>query len=145
MGQYTTLMRTIYLIDCPGVVYPSGDTESEIVLKGVHPNLQRSCCCVLMSVVTGVVRAEKLEYAQDHIPLLLERAKPHYLVRTFGVKSWKDHIDFLSQCTRLTGKLLKGGEPDLNTAAKMILNDFQCGRIPVAGHPLKMNWLKQCC
>ena len=28
-------MKRIYLIDCPGVVYPVGDTESEIVLKGV--------------------------------------------------------------------------------------------------------------
>ena len=32
--QYITLMRRIYLIDCPGVVYPSGETETETVLKG---------------------------------------------------------------------------------------------------------------
>ena len=28
-------MKRIYLIDCPGVVYPSDDSESDIVLKGV--------------------------------------------------------------------------------------------------------------
>lgn len=28
-------MRRIFLIDCPGVVYPSEDSESDIVLKGV--------------------------------------------------------------------------------------------------------------
>ncbi len=28
-------MRKIYLIDCPGVVYPSDDTDTQIVLKGV--------------------------------------------------------------------------------------------------------------
>ena len=33
--QYVTLMKRIYLIDCPGVVYPTGDSETEIVLKGV--------------------------------------------------------------------------------------------------------------
>ena len=33
--QYITLMRRIFLIDCPGVVYPTGDTDAEIVLKGV--------------------------------------------------------------------------------------------------------------
>ncbi len=33
--QYITLMRRIFLIDCPGVVYDTGDTETEIVLKGV--------------------------------------------------------------------------------------------------------------
>lgn len=33
--QYITLMKRIFLIDCPGVVYPSGDSETDIVLKGV--------------------------------------------------------------------------------------------------------------
>ena len=33
--QYITLMKRIYLIDCPGVVYPSSDGEVELVLKGV--------------------------------------------------------------------------------------------------------------
>lgn len=28
-------MRRIYLIDCPGVVYPTGDSDTDIVLKGV--------------------------------------------------------------------------------------------------------------
>src|SRR5262249_35160101 len=48
--QYITLFRKIFLVDCPGVVYPSGDTESDIVLKvwtarAVFPSdaLQRSC------------------------------------------------------------------------------------------------------
>jgi nuclear GTP-binding protein len=38
--QYITLMRKIYLIDCPGVVYNVGDSEDDIILKGVvshHP------------------------------------------------------------------------------------------------------------
>lgn len=29
-----------------------------------------------------------------------------------------------------TGKLLKGGEPDVNTVAKMVINDWQRGKIP---------------
>jgi nuclear GTP-binding protein len=33
--QYITLMRRIFLIDCPGVVYDTGVTEADIVLKGV--------------------------------------------------------------------------------------------------------------
>ncbi|EGT35412.1 hypothetical protein CAEBREN_32502 [Caenorhabditis brenneri] len=34
--QYVMLMRRIYLIDSPGVVYPQGDTETQIILKGVE-------------------------------------------------------------------------------------------------------------
>ncbi len=34
--QYITLMKRIFLIDCPGVVYHrTADKESDIVLKGV--------------------------------------------------------------------------------------------------------------
>ena len=33
--QYVALMKKIYLVDCPGVVYPTGSTPTECVLKGV--------------------------------------------------------------------------------------------------------------
>ena len=33
--QYITLMKQIYLVDCPGTVQPSGNSEVEAVLKGV--------------------------------------------------------------------------------------------------------------
>lgn len=33
--QYVALVDNIYLIDCPGVVYPQGDSETQIILKGV--------------------------------------------------------------------------------------------------------------
>lgn len=35
MWQYITLTKRIFLIDCPGVVYQSHDSETDIVLKGV--------------------------------------------------------------------------------------------------------------
>lgn len=43
--QYITLMKRIFLIDCPGIVYNgTTDTDSDIVLKGVVrvENLVRS-------------------------------------------------------------------------------------------------------
>ena len=33
--QYVTLMRRIFLIDCPGIVPSTDDSESDIVLKSV--------------------------------------------------------------------------------------------------------------
>ncbi|KFV08631.1 Nucleolar GTP-binding protein 2, partial [Tauraco erythrolophus] len=109
--QYITLMRRIFLIDCPGVVYPSGDTETDIVLK-------------------GVVQVEKIKSPEDHISAVLERAKPEYIRRTYKIDSWKDTEDFLEKLASRTGKLLKGGEPDTQTVSKMVLNDWQRGRIP---------------
>ncbi|CAN0182036.1 unnamed protein product [Lampetra fluviatilis] len=109
--QYITLMKRIFLIDCPGVVYPSGDTETEIVLK-------------------GVVQIEKIKTPEDHIPEVLNRVKPDYIQKTYKIESWSSPEDFLEKMAFRMGKLLKGGEPDCQTVAKMVLNDFQRGRIP---------------
>lgn len=50
--------------------------------------------------------------------------------RAYRIKSWEDTDDFLAQLARSSGKLLKGGDPDLNTAARMVLYDWQRGKIP---------------
>ncbi|KAM3850390.1 nucleolar GTP-binding protein 2-like [Diretmus argenteus] len=109
--QYITLMRRIFLIDCPGVVYPSEDSESDIVLK-------------------GVVQVEKIKNPEEHIGAVLERAKPEYIQKTYRIPTWSSAEDFLEKLAFRMGKLLKGGEPDLPTVSKMVLNDWQRGRIP---------------
>eukprot|EP00033_Pygsuia_biforma_P000351 GCRY01000424.1.p1 GENE.GCRY01000424.1~~GCRY01000424.1.p1 ORF type:complete len:663 (+),score=175.93 GCRY01000424.1:174-2162(+) len=114
--RYITLMRKIFLIDCPGVVYPSDDTEADIVLK-------------------GVVRIEMLEYAAQYIPDLLERVKKEHILKLYKLKDYTDHYDLLEQHARSTGKLLKGGEPDYNMSARMMLQDWQRGRLPYYTEP----------
>eukprot|EP01133_Synstelium_polycarpum_P003435 gene3435-3900_t len=109
--QYITLMKRIYLIDCPGVVPATGDSEANLVLK-------------------GVVRVENLEDATEYIPEVLKRIKKEYLMKTYGIVQWEDYEDFLKQMAEKTGKLLKKNQPNLNACAKMILYDFQRGKIP---------------
>jgi len=109
--QYITLIKNIFLVDCPGIVYPSGDTETQLVLK-------------------GVVRIENIGDAVDHISEVTRLVKREYLDKSYSTSDWADHIEFLTQFAKRSGKLLKGGEPDINTAAKMILMDWQRGRIP---------------
>ncbi|KAK4468653.1 hypothetical protein MN116_007838 [Schistosoma mekongi] len=152
--QYVTLMKSIFLIDCPGVVYPDGNTEAELVMK-------------------GVVRVEYLQQPDLYIRDVLERVKPEFLQARYNLPplspadvesylqkkfinndvtnnsecnedtnisnlsqsttplSWSDYPElFLETLARQSGKLLKAGEPDLNTTAKRVLNDFQRGRLP---------------
>ncbi|KAG0448197.1 hypothetical protein HPP92_027941 [Vanilla planifolia] len=109
--QYITLTKRIFLIDCPGVVYHNNDSETDVVLK-------------------GVVRVENLEDASEHIGEVLKRVKKEHLQRAYKIMEWVDDEDFLFKLCKLSGKLLKGGEPDVNTAAKMVLQDWQRGRIP---------------
>ncbi|BHF77619.1 GTP binding [Sparganum proliferum] len=173
--QYVTLLKSIYLIDCPGVVYPDGATESEMVMK-------------------GVVRVEYLQEPELYIPEVLARVKPEYMQQryalpdydpachplwqemteqgtekekqseviaqpdpslagapcttaeggegatqeetTSSLSRWPADADlFLQLVARRTGKLLKGGEPDITTTAKRILNDFQRGKLPYFVRP----------
>ncbi|CAG8596840.1 15340_t:CDS:2, partial [Acaulospora morrowiae] len=119
--QYITLMKRIYLIDCPGIVPPSvDDTETDIVLK-------------------GVVRIENLKTPDEFIPRILERVRKEYLQRTYNIREWDDHLDFLGQIARKYGKLLKKGEPDITTVSKMILNDWLRGKIPYFTLPQALN------
>ncbi|KAK9074187.1 hypothetical protein SSX86_006784 [Deinandra increscens subsp. villosa] len=118
--QYITLTKKIFLIDCPGVVYGSSDTETDIVLK-------------------GVVRVTNLHDATEHIGEVLKRVKKEHLERAYKIKEWEDENDFLVQLCKLSGKLLRGGEPDLMTAAKMVLHDWQRGKIPFFVPPPKQD------
>ncbi|KAJ1977821.1 GTPase required for pre-60S ribosomal subunit nuclear export and maturation [Dimargaris verticillata] len=115
--QYITLMRRIFLIDCPGVVHPgTSESEAEIILK-------------------GVVRVENVKLPEQYIADLLPRVRPEYLSKTYNVESWSDHEDFLTLIAKQSGRLLKGGEPDLSTVAKMVINDWLRGRIPYYVQP----------
>ncbi|KAK0466248.1 NUC091 domain-containing protein [Desarmillaria tabescens] len=118
--QYITLTRRIYLIDCPGIVPTSAhDSQTSTVLK-------------------GVVRVEALATPSEHIPALMERVKPLYLSRTYGVplpneddptQAWEPEV-FLDKLARMKGRLLKQGEPDVDSVAKIVLSDWVRGRIP---------------
>lgn len=116
--QYVTLTKRIYLIDCPGVVYNKGDSDSDIVLK-------------------NVVRAEKLEDPSSHIHELLKRVRKEYIQQIYGIDKWQDSEDFLGLLGIKGGRLLKGGEPDIETVARMLLFDWQKGKIPYFLSPPK--------
>lgn len=110
--QYITLMKRIYLIDCPGVVPPSNnDTEEDILLR-------------------GVVRVENVDNPEQYIDAVLSKTQPRHIQRTYDIKSYTDSTDFLTILARKGGRLLKAGEPDLNGVAKMVINDFLRGKIP---------------
>ena len=61
---------------------------------------------------------------------ILERVKPEYMSRMYGVNNWKSPAEFLTLLARQSGKLLKGGEPDLPRVARRVINDLQRGRLP---------------
>jgi nuclear GTP-binding protein len=73
---------------------------------------------------------ENLKNPEQHIPQLLARVRDVYLQRTYDVRDWDGYEDFLGKLAHKSGRLLKGGEPDIGTVARMVLNDWVRGKIP---------------
>jgi len=114
--QYITLFKRISLIDCPGVVVDTaGDTETESVLK-------------------GVVRAERLENPEDFIEAILDQVKREHISAQYKLtkeeSKWSTVTQLLEKIATKAGRLLKGGEPCIRSAAITVINDFQRGRLP---------------
>lgn len=135
--QYICLTRKIYAIDCPGIVPITKvdlENDSNKVLK-------------------GVVRAEKLENPSVYVDEVLRRVKKHYLVKKYNLyenggkryqkgeklleMAWENGEEFLTKLATKMGKLRKQGEPDLEIAARIVLYDWQRGRIPFFQEPPK--------
>merc|ERR1712070_394636 len=114
--QYITLFKRISLIDCPGVVVDTaGDTETDSVLK-------------------GVVRAERLENPEEFVDAILEKVKREHIAGQYKFtkedSKWKNVTELLETIATKAGRLLKGGEPCIRSAAITVINDFQRGRLP---------------
>mmetsp|Transcript_1303 Transcript_1303/g.1369 ORF Transcript_1303/g.1369 Transcript_1303/m.1369 type:complete len:543 (+) Transcript_1303:53-1681(+) len=116
--QYVTLTKKIYLIDSPGVVYDVGDDEVETVLK-------------------GVVRSERLKDPTEFVAPMLSRLSKEHVRKVYEIDSWESDEDFLTQLAKLKGKLLPSGEADMPTVAKIMINDWQRGRLPYFVAPPK--------
>lgn len=93
------------MIDCPGIVYNSDDTQTDIVLK-------------------GVVRAEKIQDPEVHIQALLDWADKQALVNIYGVEKWEDAEDYLEQLAMKMGKLIKGGDANVDAIAWLMIRDW---------------------
>lgn len=112
--QYVALTRSIFLIDCPGVVYErEGNSNINAVLK-------------------GVVRVERLGRADktDVVQAVLDMVKRKDMETTYNITEWTDSQSFLEALATIRGKLLPGGVPDTDIAARSVLYDWQRGKIP---------------
>lgn len=105
-------MKKIFLIDCPGIVPPSSKDSSEEIL------------------FRGVVRVEHVTHAEQYIPGVLARCKRQHLERTYEISGWNNATEFIELLAKKHGRLLKGGEPDEQGIAKLVINDFNRGKIP---------------
>lgn len=113
--QTIKLDSNITLMDCPGIVFASGNSD-DIAL--------RNC-----------VRIEKIADPISPIGAILRRCPAPQLRAFYGIPMFRGATDFLVLIAQRRGKLRAGGVPDLESAAKQVLSDWNDGSIKYHTEP----------
>ncbi|KAI8870872.1 P-loop containing nucleoside triphosphate hydrolase protein [Ramicandelaber brevisporus] len=115
VAQEIILDKNIKLIDCPGIVFARSDgvdkrTAAEIML--------RNC-----------VKVELLQDPVAPVDIIVSRCDPEQLSKFYSVPAFLNTTSFLAELARKRGRLIRGGVPNIYEAARVILNDWNTGRI----------------
>jgi len=117
-SQEFQLDKNIKLLDSPGIIFSSGQLDSDVILR-------------------NAIRVEKLDDPITPVLSVINRCRKEQLTSKYNIKDFKDANDFLTQLAQATGKLKKGNKPNLEETAKMILRDWNSGKIPFFTLPPK--------
>ncbi len=111
--QWINLSKNIKLIDTPGVIPSKEKQESDLALK---------------SALTNIKDSEEVAY--KIIDILIKKNKK-LLESRYNIKVRLESFETLKEIAKSKGKLKKGGLPDLESAARLIVNDWQKGKLKV--------------
>jgi len=109
--QEVVLDKNIKLIDCPGIIFADDMSEGDAAL--------RNCL--------------NIDQLQDYtlpVQAILSRCTKEQLITLYKIPLFADVTDFLRLVAERRGKVLRGSIPDYQAAAKMVVQDWNGGRIP---------------
>ncbi|KAJ0397300.1 hypothetical protein P43SY_004019 [Pythium insidiosum] len=120
VAGHTKVMQEVHidskikLLDCPGIVFDHSDPNALLL---------RNC-----------INTETMADPIGAVQVILSRCEPAQLVQLYGLDparaAFQDVIEFLVLVAQTKGKLGKGGVPDRHAAARIILQDWNRGKIP---------------
>ncbi|XP_059296879.1 guanine nucleotide-binding protein-like NSN1 [Lycium ferocissimum] len=111
--QEVQLDKNVKLLDCPGVVMLRSASEDDASIA------LRNC-----------KRIEKLEDPVGPVKEILKLCPERMLVTIYKVPTFDSVDDFLQKVAMVRGKLKKGGIVDVDAAARIVLHDWNEGKIP---------------
>lgn len=119
--QEVQLDKNVKLMDCPGVVMlKAGQNDATVALRNCK-------------------RIEKLEDPIAPVKEILNLCPAQVLVTLYKVPSFDTVDDFLFKVATVRGRLKKGGIVDVDAAARIVLYDWNEGKIPYYTMPPMRN------
>ena len=116
--QEIQLDSKVTLIDCPGVIFDdnAGTSDGDATQSGL--------------LLRNVISVDAVEDPQEAVDGILRRCAPEKMMMYYSIPEYENTDEFLSHVAAKTGKLLRGGVPDKEKAARLVLQDWNSGQIP---------------
>jgi len=109
--QEVQLDSKVKLLDSPGVVLASGlKTDASVALR-------------------NAIRTDTMEDPITPIDAILQRCPQQQMCLQYNITTYTNVNEFLGLVARKLGKLTKGGIPNHDMAARIVLNDWNSGKI----------------
>ncbi|KAI0764200.1 P-loop containing nucleoside triphosphate hydrolase protein [Trametes elegans] len=121
--QTVQLERGLRVIDSPGVVFDEDDFDDG--KSGRKGNI----------LLRNVVKVEDIDDPVAIVEEILARTDRSVLKKLYNVEEFSSTLEFLTMVALTTGRLLKGGTPDILAAARQILTDWNHQKIPYFSTP----------
>lgn len=120
--QQVSIDKMIKLVDCPGIVF--AETNGNMSPTELAKVALRNC-----------VKIELLDDVVTPVQVILEQVKSSDLIKLYSINAFVDVNDFLIQIAKKRGRLRKGGIPSIDAAARIVLDDWNNGRISFYNEP----------
>ncbi|KAF8210166.1 P-loop containing nucleoside triphosphate hydrolase protein [Mycena galopus ATCC 62051] len=115
--QSVQLERGMRIVDSPGVVFDDEDDKAGNIL------------------LRNVVKVEDVDDPIAVVEEILARTPPATIQKLYNLPEFESTIHFLTMLALSSGRLLKGGTPDLTSTARQILTDWNHQKIPYFSEP----------
>ncbi|KAJ2238343.1 nuclear GTP-binding protein nug1 [Coemansia sp. RSA 1722] len=117
--QQIQLDSKLKLLDCPGIVFNHPTKAQKMDKTAAAEMMLRNC-----------IKVELLEDPIAPVDLIVQRCNPNSLQVMYNVPAFSGTRDFLVRLARQRGMLMRQGIADLASAARVVLNDWNGGKIP---------------
>lgn len=117
--QEVEIDSNIKIIDSPGIIFqrPKDQSEHEFF---------------------ALKNAQHINTVQDPFSLarkIIGRATTNYFTRLYDITEYKSPEEFLAKKAIQMGKLIRGGVPDVRSAARSVIHDWNTGKIKYCTQP----------
>ncbi|KAL4442313.1 hypothetical protein ABPG74_005654 [Tetrahymena malaccensis] len=108
--QEVSIDSKVKIIDCPGVIFDDESSKNSTLLR-------------------NIVKPDQIEDPIVPVEEILKKVSKNDMLLLYKIADFKNTTEFLCNLALAKGKIKKGGAPNLDMAARMVIQDWNAGKI----------------